>query len=63
MKTDKDLSKEQIIAADELPGAAIDIADDEKVNKEDVKERTHVLGNNPRNNDGPAPAGSPLAIS
>lgn len=33
------------------PGAAIDAADSDKVTSKAVKERTEVLGNNPRNND------------
>lgn len=33
------------------PGVAIDRADDDKVNPALIKERTHILGNNPRDND------------
>lgn len=36
-------------AVNEYPGAAIDVADDEKVTKAEVKERTSALNNNPRN--------------
>lgn len=35
----------------DLPGAAIDKADDNKTNPGLVKERTQTLNNNPRNND------------
>lgn len=37
-------------SADTLPGVAIDIADDEKVSKKAIKERTEALNNNPENN-------------
>lgn len=43
------LSKSEIEAIDSLPGAAIDNADDEKVTKDEVAERTRTLNNNPRN--------------
>lgn len=33
------------------PGVAIDRADDDKVDPALIKERTHILGNNPRDND------------
>lgn len=35
----------------DLPGAAINVADQNKVNTELVKERTSTLNNNPRNTD------------
>lgn len=38
-------------AVDNLPGAAIDAADDEQVDKKTVEERTCTLNNNPRNDD------------
>ncbi len=38
-------------AIDNLPGAAVNHADDNADNKELVKERTRTLNNNPRNND------------
>lgn len=38
-------------AIDNYPGAAIDRADDDKVDEELVKERTCMLNNNPRNHD------------
>ena len=41
----------EIKPTDELPGVAINKADDNAVNKELVKERTSTLNNNPRNND------------
>lgn len=47
-KTD-DLSRRQTIAADDLPGAAVDIADDCQVNDSLVDERTKALNNNPGN--------------
>lgn len=43
------LSQEEVDAA-KYPGVAIDIADDEKVDENLVKERTKALNNNPRNN-------------
>lgn len=36
---------------DDYPGVAINNADDEKVDKDLVKERTKTLNNNPRNNE------------
>lgn len=45
-------SKKQEVKADnEYPGVAIDRADDEKVSKKLVKERTETINNNPRNSD------------
>lgn len=38
-------------ALNDLPGAAINKADDNKVNEKLEKERTCTLNNNPRNND------------
>lgn len=35
----------------DFPGVTIDMADDEKVDKELVKERTTTLDNNPRDTD------------
>lgn len=40
-------------SADQFPGVAIDIADNEKVTPSTVKERTRTLNNNPRNNGNP----------
>lgn len=37
--------------AEAYPGTAVDIADDEKVTPEMVKQQTKILDNNPRNND------------
>ncbi len=48
---DKDKRKETDKALRDLPGAAIDAADDDKVDDCMVKERTKTLNNNPRNND------------
>lgn len=33
------------------PGVAVNEADDQRDNKDLIKERTHTLNNNPRNND------------
>lgn len=44
-------SEEEIRAEETFPGAAIDAADDDKVTKKAVKERTKTLNNNPRNHD------------
>lgn len=38
-------------SSDTYPGVAVDIGDDEKTSAALEKERTEVLGNNPRNND------------
>lgn len=43
--------KQEAKASDEFPGVAIDMADDDKVSKKLVKERTETLNNNPRNTD------------
>lgn len=45
---DKELAKE---SADNYRGAAVNIADDCKVDSELVKEDVKDLNNNPRNND------------
>ena len=45
--TKSDTTKDD--AANKYPGAAIEIADDEKVTKDEVKQRTETLGNNPNN--------------
>ena len=47
--TKKDTTKDD--SANKYPGAAIDIADGEKVVTDDVKERTETLGNNPNNEE------------
>lgn len=47
--SDKDKTPEA--PADEYRGATIDKADDEKVDKELVKEDISTLNNNPRNDD------------
>lgn len=36
-------------SADKYPGIAVDIDDNEKVTEKEVKQRTHILNNNPRN--------------
>lgn len=38
-------------AREDLPGAAVNAADNDKVNEDLVKERTSTLNNNPRNTD------------
>ena len=42
-------------AREDLPGAAINAADNDKVNEELVKERTSTINNNPRNTDDEMP--------
>lgn len=42
-------------AREELPGAAVNAADNDKVNENFVKERTATLNNNPRNTDDQMP--------
>lgn len=42
-------------ALNDLPGAAINEADRDKVSEELVKERTKTLNNNPRNTDDEMP--------
>lgn len=42
-------------ALKDLPGASIDIADDENVDAKVVTERTKTLNNNPRNTDDAMP--------
>lgn len=51
----KDSKKITEVAEDtlEFPGVAINVGDDEKEDKDLVKERTSTLNNNPRNTDGP----------
>lgn len=44
-------SKGQTPAPDIYPGASVNQADNKKVDKKLVKERTATLNNNPRNND------------
>ena len=51
MKKTLETQQEEVKSAQNYPGAAIDIADDEKVNDRLVKERVKVENNNPRNND------------
>ena len=54
MRTDKEsLDSEIRKAADEMPGVAVNIADDEAVDPALVKERTKTINNNPRDTDGP----------
>lgn len=50
-KPSKELTDAMRKAADNYAGAAIDIADDEKVTPKSVKERTKVINLNPRNQD------------
>lgn len=45
---DKERNDKKPNSADEYPGIAINRADDDKVSKELVKERTHTLNSNPR---------------
>lgn len=47
----KDFTKAE--AFKDLPGAAIDAADNEITDKKLVKERTKTLDENPRDTDGP----------
>ena len=51
-KDDKSKIKE---ALQDLPGAAIDSADNETVTKSEVDARTKAQNNNPRNNDDAMP--------
>ena len=51
-KDDKSKIKE---ALQDLPGAAIDSADNETVTKAEVDARTKAQNNNPRNNDAASP--------
>lgn len=48
---DKDIKKQDVEAAGNLPGVAVDIADKNDVNRELVDQETRILNNNPRNND------------
>lgn len=48
-KKNSSTKKEQVNAEKKYPGVAIDVADDEKVDKKTVRERTETLNNNPRN--------------
>ncbi len=50
---DEKLDNEIRKAVDDLPGVAVDVADDETVDTDLVKERTKTLNNNPRDTDGP----------
>lgn len=50
---DKDTDKLKQQALQDLPGAAVDAADDEKVNHGFVKQETKELNDNPRMDDGP----------
>lgn len=47
----KDFSKEQIKAINCKPGAAVDAADDCRVDKQAVKDYTRELNDNPRNDE------------
>lgn len=47
----QNLNQTQTEAAKDYPGAAINIADNDKVTPALVKERTQIQNNNPRNND------------
>lgn len=44
-------AQQSACAEKKYPGAAIDAADDERVDKKLEKERTETLNNNPRNED------------
>lgn len=50
---DKDTDKLKQQALQDLPGAGVDAADDEKVNHGFVKQETEELNDNPRMDDGP----------
>lgn len=50
-KYDEKKAEQSVQDALDYPGVAINDGDDEKENKELVKERTKTLNNNPRNND------------
>lgn len=54
----KDITPQE--AARQYPGAAIDIADDEKVTPCLVDQETHLQNNNPRTSDQPGPPQHPL---
>ena len=49
------MDKEQKKALQDLPGAAVDCADNEKTTEQRVKADVKNLNNNPRNTDGPRP--------
>lgn len=50
---DKDEKKIKDQALQDLPGAATDIADDEKVSEACVRQATKLLNDNPRMDNGP----------
>lgn len=52
---DKKKSSEEVYAEKNMPGVAVNAADDDKVTTKLEKERTDVLGCNPRNSEGPRP--------
>lgn len=51
MKNSKTTQKEKLNGEKEYAGVAINVADDDKVTPEMVKNRVKVQNNNPRNND------------
>lgn len=51
MKTKEKITESQTHAINNYPGAAINVADNEKVTSRMVKQRVRVQNNNPRNND------------
>lgn len=42
-------------ARQDYPGAAVDAADDNRVDAKMVKQRVHIQNDNPRSNEGPRP--------
>lgn len=48
---EKNLEKDIKIAREDLPGAAIDAADDNRVEKDAVRDEVKSLNDNPRDND------------
>lgn len=50
MDTEKSTTKPSTEAEKKYPGVAIDRADDDRVDPQDVKCETRYLNNNPRNN-------------
>lgn len=52
---DNNVEKKIKDSTQELPGVAVNVADDGKVSDCLEKQDTRILNNNPRNNDGPQP--------
>lgn len=55
MNKDIEKTAEQTCAEKKYPGAAVDASENDEVTKADVKDRTKVLNNNPRNTDDKMP--------